>query len=104
MRATIKHPADASTIATYGYDCRGLGYWIEVRTKGRLVAERDMTIGETSLTVILNTLVEHGFFMADDVADADAALGYSDVKDLEGGVAIAGEVLVGIRLAASSSG
>ncbi len=85
MRFTITHPTDTTLRAVYGWD-HALGFWIDVRRRGRLQEARDALReagGVTSVGDILATLVAHSFLDEDNVHEAMSMLAHVDATDIE---------------------
>ena len=83
MRFTLQHPYQARVEAVYGHDRTGIGWFVEVRRKGRLVAEYDGLVDERpTMAGVLRVLVSQGFFTATDVVEASEALQELDVEDI----------------------
>lgn len=72
VRFTLQHPTDPSIRATYGWDY-ALGFWVEVRRRGRLLEARDALReagGVTSVNTVIETMISHGFVTEEDIDQA----------------------------------
>jgi len=102
MRFTIQHPSDVHLVAAYGHDAF-LGWWIEVRRRGRLVVSYDeLRPGDTTMTGVIRTLIKNGFFSGPDLAEAADHLQVMDLDEIQKGVGVrlAAEVLENCKKAA----
>ena len=104
MRFTLDHPSTPHVRAAYGWD-HALGFWIEVRRRGRLLEAHDALReagGVTSVRDILDALVAHGFVTEDAVAEAMTWLPHRDAAEIQDpDVRRAAEVIERLRGAAS---
>lgn len=108
MRFTISHPSEPRTRALYGHDHTDLGFWCEVRHRGRLLGAYDglrVPGGQTSIQGVLDLLVEHGVLGPDDIYQAMAELPHRTAADIpDQDVRRAATVIENLRSAAASEG
>ena len=89
-----------------GWDRRGLGFFAEAFRRGQTVSYDATTTsdGTTTISGVLNTLIDAEVIEREDVADAEQWLAMdgdvADIPDEHVGVRVAAEVLVHLRDAA----
>jgi len=102
MRFTLDHPSDVHMVAAYGHDTY-LGWWVEVRRRGRLVESYDeLRPGDTSMAGLIRILINQGYFSDLDMVEAADHLQVMDMEEIQEdvGVLLAAEVLLNCKTAA----
>ena len=103
MRFTIQHPSTPHVKAHYGWD-EHLGFWVEVRDRGRLACSLDALSrpSGTTINMALAVLVKRQFFTSQDIEDAMTLAHLSvDEMDASRGVKLATETIGNLRSAAA---
>ena len=103
MRYTIQHPTKPNVKAIYGWD-EHLGFWAEVRERGRLVCSLDALTrpSGTTINMVLAVLVKRQLFTNLDI-HAAMTLSHLAVEEMYAGrgVKLAAEVIGNLRSAAA---
>jgi hypothetical protein len=94
-------------VVTVGWD-RALGFWVEVRRPGQPHVTYDATTpndGITTISGVLNALIEAEVIEREDVADAEMWLAMdgdvANIPEEHVGLRVAAEVIVHLRQAAA---
>lgn len=103
MRFSLKHATDPDRRALYGLD-HALGFFVEVRDRGRIVAQYDRIHPPyDDRNGAVQCLIQHGFFTKHDLNEAATLVGSFMSDELEpGAVRCAAEVIENLSRASGS--